>query len=69
MFGLRPKQENVSAPPQEEIVQVTFPGTHYEPECAWCMAEQNQAMGGGSHGICTFHSEQAYQTYSANRRH
>lgn len=26
-----------------------------KPRCAWCLAENGQAMGAGSHGICERH--------------
>jgi hypothetical protein len=41
----------------------------WDETCAWCLEEQGVEAGEGSHGICTRHAEQVYQSYrSAPRR-
>ena len=37
------------------------------PKCAWCLAEQGQPQGEGTHGICTRHAEQEYLKFRAAR--
>lgn len=35
--------------------------------CAWCLVEQGQPLGTGSHGICNTHAEQIIQQSRARR--
>jgi hypothetical protein len=44
----------------------------HRPLCAWCLSEQGNEPGEGSHGICTKHADvllQQWQARSAHRRH
>lgn len=38
-----------------------------EDKCAWCMVEEGEELGEGSHGICHRHAEEEYQQYKARR--
>ena len=63
MFGSANKvpQSNDTQPP------VVCPPQNMDPQCAWCLSEQGQDMGNGSHGICIPHAEQQYEKYRASK--
>lgn len=59
----------------EELTEAFFlpeeEGHPFDCECAWCLRESgavtSEDYGSGSHGICTYHSEQEYNKYLARK--
>ena len=51
-----------------ELPVLVWTGTDEdERDCAWCMTEQGQDLGNGSHGICPLHSAQILQQYKLDK--
>jgi hypothetical protein len=51
---------------EEDNISSALPS--WDGMCAWCLEEQGMEAGEGSHGICTRHAEQVYQSYRAAPR-
>jgi hypothetical protein len=51
-----------------ELPVLVWTGTDEDTtDCAWCMTEQGQDLGNGSHGICGDHSASLLKKFKADK--